>query len=76
MAFKITSHQRGNIKRLLAAADFDNRTVTFMHRRLGVPEAQIGRAVDEWLDTLDLGAASKLIDKLKAEADEGDEDED
>lgn len=75
MSFRITSNQRSNIKRLLSAADYDARTVTFMHRRLGVPDALIGRAVDEWLDTLDLPTASKLIDKLKEEADEGDDDE-
>ena len=71
----ITSHQRGAIKRLLSAANFDNRTVTYQHRRLNVPENLIGSPVDTWLDTLDPGQASKLIAKLEDEADEGDDDD-
>lgn len=75
MSFKATNHQKSNIKRLLNLAEFDSRTVTIMHRRLGASDDWIGKAVDEWLDTLDLAAASRLIDKLKPLADEEDEDE-
>lgn len=59
-----SSSQKSRIKDLLRHADFDAKTVTYMHRRLGVPEALIGRAVDEWLDQLDMRAASDLIETL------------
>ena len=59
-----SGYQRSRIKELLRKADFDAKTVTYMHRRLGVPEALIGRAVDEWLDQLDMRAASDLIETL------------
>lgn len=62
-----THAQRHTICGLLREAEFDTRTVTFQHRRLGVSEAQIGGSVDAWLDSLSIEQASVLIDKLQRE---------
>lgn len=64
-AARLTSAQRKEILRLLRLAEFDTRTVTFMHRRLGVAEHEIGGSVDAWLDAQTVANASALIAKLR-----------
>lgn len=60
-----THAQRTEIRRLSRLAEFDTKTVTFMHRRLGVAEHEIGRPVEEWLDAMTRSNASVVIDKLR-----------
>lgn len=64
---RLTSAQRHTLLSLLREAEYDTRTVTYMHRRLGVSDAWIGVSNDEWLDSLSVDAASALIKKLQAE---------
>lgn len=61
----MTSYQRAEVLRLLKLLEFDTRTVTYMHRRIGVPESTIGGTVDTWLSGLGNADASTLIDKLR-----------
>lgn len=65
---RVTTAQRGMIVSLLSKAEYDPRTVTLMHRRLGVADSFLYRPVDEWLDSLTVESASALIDKLQREA--------
>ena len=64
---KITKLQREMIEQLMKKAEYDTRTVTIMHRRLGVTEGQIGKPVKNWLDLLDSHQASDLIRTLKGQ---------
>lgn len=57
--------QRSYIRQLLAQAEFDTRVITYMFRRLKVPEDLIGRPVDDWLGTLSQADASRVITTLK-----------
>jgi hypothetical protein len=41
------------LKLMRNAGCYDMRTVTLMHRRLGVDDKWHGRPVDQWLDSLD-----------------------
>ena len=70
-----TTAQLAEIRRLLRLAEFDTRTVGYTHRRLGVADHEIGRPVDEWLDSLSKSAASTVIGKLR-DVVGSDEDED
>lgn len=75
MAGKITPAQkhllRDLLRDLLRREDYDLRTVTYMHRRLGVAESWIGKPADQWLDSLLAAEASRLIAKLQGERDAG-----
>lgn len=62
---KATQAQRQAIVGMLRRAEFDTRTVTLMHRRIGVPDVWQGRPLDQWLDTLDADAASAVIGNLQ-----------
>lgn len=72
---RISQAQRNEIMRLLRLAEFDTRTVTFQHRRLGVSEHEIGKPVDAWLDTLTLGTVSPVITTLRNIVGAEDDDE-
>jgi hypothetical protein len=61
----MTPYQRAEIVRLLKKLEFDHRTVTFQHRRLGVPEAVIGGTVDAWLSGMSQAEASAMIEKMR-----------
>ena len=69
-----TDRQKSYIKSLLDRAEFDTRTVGILHKRWGAEDRHVGRSVDGWLDQLNPAQASRLIDRLKEEV--GDEDED
>lgn len=76
MGFRITSLQRDNIVRLLKKSDqFDDRTVTYQHRRLGAPDRFLGRPVTEWLDSLTLIEGTRMIDQLREWCDEVEEED-
>lgn len=63
-----TTAQRSEIlRRLRKAGIYDMQTITFMYRRLDVPEELIGRPLDKLLDMLSRELATDLIDKLKQE---------
>jgi len=62
---KSTQYQRGEIVRLLKAAEFDHRRITLMHRRIGVPDQFMDRPVDEWMSALSLDAANGVIKTLQ-----------
>lgn len=62
---RITPAQRATLVRLMGKAAFDDRTITLMHRTIGVPETFQGRRVDEWLDSLTAPEASRFIVKLE-----------
>lgn len=72
---RATDRQKSYIKDLLDKLEFDTRTVGPLHRRWGVEERHIGNPVDTWLGDLNQAQASKLIDRLKAEAEEEEDDE-
>lgn len=61
-----TTAQRELIERLLRDdGRFDMRTVTVMHRLLGVSDRLIGSPVGSWLGGMEQAEASRLIRKLK-----------
>ena len=62
---KSTQYQRGEIVRLLKAAEFDCRRITLMHRRIGVADRFIDRPIDEWMSSLSLDAANGVIKTLQ-----------
>jgi hypothetical protein len=65
---RATAAQRAAIERLVREdGRFDTRTVTAMHRLLGAPEALQGRPASEWLSSLDVAEASRIITKLRDE---------
>lgn len=55
-----TTAQRELIERLMRDdGRFDMRTVTVMHRLLGVPDRLIGSRVSEWLGGMERDEASR-----------------
>lgn len=61
-----TTAQRARILKLMARVEFDTRTVTYAHRRLGMTaDSFVGRPVDTWLDTMSIEDASALIERLE-----------
>lgn len=64
---RMTSAQRNTIRYLLRTAEYDTRTVTYMHRRLGVNDSWIGVSSEAWLDSLSVESASALIKQLQEE---------
>jgi hypothetical protein len=69
---RATTAQRDHVRRLLRkSGQYDARTVTLMHRRLGVADNWIGRPADEWMDSLAVADADALIKKLQAETSHG-----
>ena len=74
--FPAVARQKQEIVRLLKKADYDDKTVTLMHRNLGASDHWQGKPVSHWLDSLSIAEASRLITKLRDEADEADDDED
>jgi hypothetical protein len=63
--------QHAMIRSLLRDAEvYDDRTVTLMHRRLGVPDKFQGQPVEVWLGSLSKREASEVITKLQAELEE------
>jgi hypothetical protein len=65
---RMTVSQRERLQGLLRKAGcYDLRTVTLMHRRLGVPERWIGLPADSWLDSLSVADAAAIIDELVRE---------
>lgn len=62
---RMTAAQRQAIESLLKRAEFDPRTITLMHRNAGVPEHFQGRPVSEWLGSLTIAEASRVIVKLE-----------
>lgn len=71
---RATAHQKSYIKDLLDQLEFDTKTVGIMHRRWGVEERHIGGPVDVWLGELNTAQASRLIERLKREAEEEDDE--
>lgn len=59
-----TTAQLSLILKLMRRAEFDTQVVTFMHRRLGVPDELQGYSLDSYLSTLSTQQASELINKL------------
>lgn len=57
----MTPYQRAEILRLMKLLELDTRTVTYMHRRIGVPESAIGGSVDAWVSGFRQDDASSLI---------------
>lgn len=68
-----TTAQKSYIRQLIRKAEFDERYITPMWRRLKVPEHWQGSTVDEYLGALSQAEASRLIDLLKEAADEDDD---
>lgn len=66
-ASRATAWQRAEIIRKLKSLELDAKHLTFMHRRVGAPEAliQSGARVESWLDQLDVDQASALIKKME-----------
>lgn len=64
---RATFAQKARLRMLLARAEYDTHAVTFMHRRLGVPDRMIGKTVDSWIDSLSIDEASALIGRLEQE---------
>lgn len=63
---RATRAQRDVLRRHLEQADqFDMRTVTIMHRTLGVEDRWIGQPVDVWLDSLTTEQAHTIITNLE-----------
>ena len=68
--------QKGLISSLLKKLEYDPKTVTLMHRNLGVSEKWQGKPVTHWLDSLTVANASQLITRLRRDADEAEDDDD
>lgn len=73
-----TTAQRDYIGRLLRQAEYDERTVSVPHRTLArragiLPAPEPGTSVDAWVSWLRQRDASRLIDALKRE--NGDQDD-
>lgn len=70
-----TTAQRAEIRRLLAAAEFDTRTITLMHTRIpGVRPSDVGKSVDGWIDRIASWiVASCAIQFLRAECGKDDD---
>lgn len=75
MSERATERQKSYIKDLLDRAEFDTRTVGILHKRWGAEDRHVGKSVDAWLGDLNQAQASRLIDKLKEEVDDEDEDD-
>lgn len=71
-----TTAQKSYIRQLIRKAEFDERYITPLYRRLKVPEHWQGSTVDEYLGSLTQAQASSLINMLKDAACEDDDDED
>ena len=73
-----TTAQRDYIDRLLRQAEYDQRTVSVPHRalarRAGLPAPEPGTSVDAWVSWLRQRDASRLIDALKRENEDIDDD--
>lgn len=65
MLTRSTPAQRAKILSLMLEAELDTRTITFMHRRIGVPDSAQGQSVSAYLDSLDGLQASDMITKLE-----------
>lgn len=74
MIDRATERQKSYVKDLLRRAEYDTRTVGPLHRRWGVEERHLGGSVDAWLGDLNQAQASRLIDKLRAEVDDEDDE--
>lgn len=59
-----TTAQKNLIRVKLQRGGFDMRTVGYAYRTIGAPDSEIGRPVDEWLDSMTKRAASVYIDNL------------
>lgn len=60
-----TPSQLDTIRNLIAKAGcYDRKTITLMHRRLGVDDRWQGKPVDLWLGSLTRQAAHDLIVEL------------
>lgn len=68
---RITTAQREYLRGLMRNEGMSLQTVTYMHRRVGALEHEIGMDAEVWLGSLSKDRASKAIAKLKVE--EGDE---
>lgn len=70
-----TTAQKDWIGSLLRKAEYDTRTCALPHRalarRAGVESPEPGTNVDDWIGWLRTRDASKLIDALKREAEDG-----
>jgi hypothetical protein len=64
---RLSPYRKLQLRTLLDRAEYDMQRITFMHRRLGVPDEIQGRPVDEWIDSLDERAAMALIERIKAQ---------
>lgn len=62
-----TTAQKTLLRKLLAAAEYDQHAITPLYRRLGVPEAAQGQSLNAWLDRLNSLEASDYINKLQRE---------
>lgn len=66
--------QKQEIARLLKRAEYDPKTITLMHRNVGVPDRFQGKPVNHWLDSLTVEDASQIITRLRKDDDEDDDD--
>jgi len=65
-----TTSQKQYIRRLFKNQEYDTNTITKMHTLIGIPQHEVGKTVDSYLDGLDRTGASVLINKLLEDQEE------